>query len=183
MNLKITRRLATVAMLATLAACSSTPDEITDRSLKSIPVGFVPDETLTIVAADGSFTLKGGEQFSSPFQANAWSPMSAALNPGQIVEGFDFARKAGARNVKVFVKGRDKPLYGVLLLSQVYNSAEGPGARSYQITIPADKIAAAYGGRTAVAYEDVQYTRRWDNGMTRKNQWRSWALWLSMTPL
>jgi hypothetical protein len=180
----LTRRAALpLVALSLLAACSSTPVEITDRSLKSIPLGFVADKTLTIKAADGSFELKPGEQFSSPFQADIWSRHLPDLSNDRIVEGFEVGLARGGRKVMVHVEGRDKPLYGVLVLSQVFGSAVGPGARSYRIAVPPDKIAAAYAGRTAVAYESVKFVRRWDTGRRSENQWRSWILWLSLTPL
>jgi hypothetical protein len=179
-----TRRTALVlGAAALLAACSSPPRDLTDRSLKSIPLGFVADRNLTIRAADGSFELKPGEQFASPFQSDIWTGNLPDLTEARIVEGFATGLARGGRRVTVHVEGRDKPLYGVLVLSQVYGAAEGPGARSYQITVPADKIAAAYAGRTAVAYENVKFTVRWDTGRKVSQQWRSWVLWLSMTPL
>jgi hypothetical protein len=180
----LTRRVTLpVAALALLAACSSPPRDLTDRSLKPIPLGFVADKNLTIRAADGSFELKPGEQFSSPFQSDIWSVNLPELGDARIVEGFPTGLNRGGRKVMVTVDGRDKPLYGVLVLSPVYGAAEGPGARSYQITVPADKIAAAYAGRTAVAYENVKFTQRWDTGRQYNRHWRSWILWLSMTPL
>lgn len=184
--MSLTRRTfggATLASLATLAACSSPPREITDRSLKPIPVGFVADRNLRIVAEDGSFELVGGQQFSTPFHSDVWGRPMPDLVDSRIVEGFAAARAAGARSVRVHVAGRAEPLHGVLVLSRVFGSAEGPGARSYQISVPADKIEAAYAGRTAVAFENVRYIRRWDSGQRSPAQWRSWVLWLSMTPL
>lgn len=179
----LTRRAVPLVMLAAVAACSSPPRDVTNRSLKPIPIGYVADKNLTITAADGSFMLKPGEQFSSPFQGDVWTGNLPELLNDRIVEGFSVARARGARNVLVKVEGQDKPLYGVLMLSQVWAAAEGPGTRSYQITVPADKIQAAYAGRTAVAYENVKWKRRWDTGSVQENQWRSWILWLSMTPL
>lgn len=175
--------LASMASLATLTACESTPVEITDRSMRPIPVGFVANRDITITAADGSFELKGGQQFSTPFQSDIWSRNFPNLGDDRIVEGFAGVRAGGARDVRVRVAGRPEALYGVLVLSPVFGSAEGPGARSYQISVPQDKIEAAYAGRTAVAYENVRYIRRWDTGARRDAQWRSWILWLSMTPL
>lgn len=178
-----TRRALSLMLLATLAACSSSPRNITDKSLKPIPLGYVADKNLTITAADGSFELKAGQQFSSPFQADIWTSHLPQLADARIVEGFATGRASGGRNVMVKVAGQEQPLYGVLVLSPVYGAAEGPGARSYQITVPADKIQAAYAGRTAVAYENVKWQERWSNGAARDYHWRSWILWLSLTPL
>lgn len=181
---RLSRRAALPVLGATLlAACSSPPQDVTDRRLKTIPLGYVADRNLTIRAVDGSFELKPGEQFSSPFQSDVWSRYLPQLRNDRIVESFGVGLERGGRRVMVEVAGHDKPLYGVLVLSQVFGAAEGPGTRSYQITVPADKIAAAYAGRTAVAFEDVKWVQRWDSGRRLNNQWRTWILWLSMTPL
>ena len=170
----------------TATACVTSPPrpiDITDYSLKAISIGMLVNEDVTITAADKSFVLQPGAQFTSPFQANIWAPAPPELNDKNIVEGFQRARQAGGRDVMVSVKGRTKPLYGVLVLSNVYSAVTGPASRSYQIVIPEDKIDAAYAGRTSVVYENGAYQQRFNTGYTSNGQWRTWILWLSATPL
>jgi hypothetical protein len=178
-------RAAAVAVLAAFAAsaCESPPRDITDYRLKPVSIGMLVNEDVTIVAKDGSFTLQPGQQFSSPFQANIWAPIPTELSDENIVEGFQRARQAGGKDVMVHVKGQAKPLYGVLVLSNIYSAVTGPASRSYQVVIPQDKITAAYAGRTSVVYENGTYTQRYDTGYQRNLNWRTWVLWLSATPL
>jgi ABC-type uncharacterized transport system auxiliary subunit len=176
---------ASAVFLSALAAgaCESMPVDITDYSLKPVSVGMLVNEDVTIKAVDGSFTLQPNAQFTSPFQANIWAPPPNELSDENIVEGFQRARELGGRDVMVQVKGQAKPLYGVLVLSSIYGAVTGPASRSYQITIPQDKIAAAYAGRTSVVYENGSYVERYDTGYSSNKFWRTWVLWLSATPL
>jgi hypothetical protein len=178
-------RATAVAMLAAFAvsACESPPRDITDYRLKPVSIGMLVNEDVTIVARDGSFTLQPGQQFSSPFQANIWTPHMPEFEDANIVEGFQRARQAGGKDVMVHVKGQAKPLYGVLVLSNIYSAVTGPASRSYQLVIPRDKIDAAYAGRTSVVYENGSFVQRYDTGYERNGNWRTWILWLSATPL
>lgn len=175
---------AAMAVALGASGCESVRD-VTDYRLKRIMVGTLVNPDVTIAAKDGSFTIAGGSQFSPPFQADIWSTNNyrASLHDNNIVEGFTAGRAAGGKDVLVTVKGRERPLHGVLVLSQVYNSVSGPAARSYQIVIPQDKIDAAYAGRTSVAFENGVYNMTYSNGYSQPLAWRTWIIWLSATPL
>ena len=173
--------LAALAMLG-LAACESVPVEITDKSLKSIPIVHVATPGVRIEARDGSFTLTTG-QARTPFAIDIWSGDGMPYTDANIINGFGAAKAAGAKDVAVYIEGRAQPLYGVLVLSKVFNAASGPGTRSYQIAIPQDKIDAAYAGVTAVVFEDVLWKQVWSSGYAVDSQWRTWILWLSATPI
>lgn len=179
------RALGALAALAipVLTACESVPVDVTDRSLKSIPVVHLATPGIRIEARDKSFTLTSGQQAYTPFEMDIWSADATPYLPANIVNGFGAAKTAGAKDVLVYVEGRAAPLYGVLVLSKVFNAASGPGTRSYQIAIPQDKIDAAYSGVTAVVYEDVLWKQVWNSGYTVDNRWHSWVLWLSATPI
>ncbi len=173
--------LAAMAMLG-LAACESIPVDITDKGMKSIPIVHVATPGIRIEARDGSFKLATG-QARTPFEMDIWSVDATPYVDANIVNGFGAAKTAGAKDVAVYVEGRVQPLYGVLVLSKVFNAAGGPGTRSYQIAIPQDKLDAAYAGVTAVVFEDVLWKQIWDTGYTVDNRWRTWILWLSATPI
>lgn len=175
---------AASAFLA-LAACAGGPPPVydtTNRAPVKVPVGTLTNADMRIVATDGSFTINGGQQFSPSFYVDLWSS-STAFQDANIIEGFRAARTAGAKDVKVYITGKSQPLYGVLALSTVWSAASGPGTRSYQISVPKDKIDNAYAGNTSVVYEDVAYKQTFSNGTANNYQFRSWVLWLSATPL
>jgi hypothetical protein len=173
--------LAIVAALS-LAACSSVK-ETTNYRLVPVTRGMLVNTDVRIVAEDGSFTLVGGQEFDSPFQSDIWRGKSTAFDDANVLQSAAAGRARGGRNVLVYVAGHDKPLYGVLALSRVFASAYGPGSRSYMVSIPNDKILAAYSGSTAVAYENVDWKATFSNGTMQVFHWRGWVLWLSATPL
>lgn len=169
--------------LVGLTACETIPVDITDKSLKSIPVVHLVTPGVRIEARDGSFKLVSGQQAYTPFEMDIWSQNSQPFSDNTILNGFSAAKPLGAKDVAVYIEGRSAPLYGVLILSKVYNAATGPGTRSYRIDIPQDKIDAAYSGVTAVVYEDVAFQQLWSTGGQQTHQFRSWILWLSSTPI
>ena len=170
------------ALMLGLAACESVPVDITDRGMKSIPIVHVATPGVRIEARDGSFTLTTG-QARTPYEMDIWSVDQTPYVDANIINGFGAAKTAGAKDVAVYIEGRAQPLYGVLVLSKVYNAASGPGTRSYQIAIPQDKLDAAYAGVTAVVFEDVLWKQVWSSGYSQDNRWRTWILWLSATPI
>ena len=56
-----------VAVLAGLGCATAGPVVSTDMTPRPIALGTLVNPDLTIVADDGSFTLQGGRQFSTPF--------------------------------------------------------------------------------------------------------------------
>ena len=189
MRLNILAKRVVMAVLGltlagALSSCGPGVYETTNKTPVRVPVGTVVNPELRIVAADGSFTLAGGQQFTTPFSVDIWSTNQPAFADANIINGFTQGRAVGGRDVMVHVQGKSKPLYGVLVLSTVWGSAVGPATRSYQIQIPKDKIDNAYAGNTSVVYENVLFTRTWNTGASQaNNQWRTWILWLSATPL
>lgn len=132
---------------------------------------------VTIAAEDGSFTLNGGQTFSTPFSAFIWNgSYYSKLFSTNLTSRFSTALQLGAKKVRVNVNGRD--LYGVLLFSKVNQYAYGPGARSYLIKIPQGRVKEARHGNISVVYEKV----KWQRGHYYKGQYYSWILWLSATP-
>ena len=174
--------LAAAAFLS-LSACAAGVYDTTNRTPMRIPVGTLTNPDTRIVASDGTFTITSGQQFTPPFYVDLWGPNFASFADANIIEGFRAARAAGAKDVRVSVPGRSQPLYGVLAFSTVYSAASGPGTRSYLLTIPKDKIDNAYAGNTSVVFEDVAYKQTFSNGAVTNQQFRSWVLWLSATPL
>lgn len=168
-----------------LSACETPIVDVTDYTLHDVPFGVLVNQDVRIEAVDDSFTLVGGQRFDTPFKVDIWgrnTPSKPFYN-NNIVEGYEAARQLGAKDVRVYVAGHDKPLYGVLLLSPVYNAAIGPAARSYRIQIPKDKIDTAYALNTAVVYENADWIKRWSDGDHKKINWRTWILWISGAPL
>ena len=144
-----------------------------------IYAGMVETEGVTIRAADGSFTLQSGQSFETPFTGRCYSLSQRefdALRPENLVEGTAIGQARGAHRVDVLVPGRDRPLFGLLLLCDVPNSASGPASRSYRITVPQEYVDAAAGGRISAVYERVNFT----GGQV--GWWYGWVLWLSDAP-
>lgn len=178
---KLRSWLAAAFLALFVTACA--PVDITDYTLSQPIAGVLANQNMRIVAADKSFEIVPGTQFTPPFSSNLWGCNNAAYYDKVIVEGYDEARECGAKDVLVYVDGYDKPLYGVLALSEVPAAAVGPAKRSYLIKVPQDKIDGAYAGRTTATYENFNWIKRYDTGETYKKNWRSWILWLSLTPL
>lgn len=181
-TLKTISSVFAITLMAFLALGSNKRQAIenTDLTRVEIPRGTLENSNIRIVAEDGSFVLEGGQEFSTPFVSDLWD---SYLPTERLTENYDAALAAGAKPVKVYVGGRNTPLYGVLAFNNAVNASVGPGSRSYLVSIPADKISGAYSGNTTVSYEKVTYKRTWSNG-GRQNAWSfGWVLWLSATRL
>ena len=72
------------------------------------------------------------------------------------------------------VPDQKEPMYGVLLLSTVKPDTKVAAARSYLIEVPPNYVDAAQDGKISVIYEKLPYDE--------KQEWFSWALWLSDRP-
>lgn len=162
--------LLAACALGVAAGCASVPTH-------PMRAGMVETEGVTIRAADGSFTLTAGEQFLPPFQNRCYD-VPLATEDRLTDEGHAQALALGARRVDVVVPGRDRPLFGLLLLCDVPDTASGPGSRSYRITVPPEYVDAATGGRISAVFERVTWTRA--DGSTP--WWYGWVLWLSDAP-
>lgn len=175
-----------ISVFAFLAIGSeSVPQSTVDWTAKPIRYGIVANKDIRIVAEDGSFELKGGERFETPFSVLAWSGASANLFTGSnnLLNHYPTSLQYGAKRVKVYQQGHDEPLYGVLAFNQAIGSAYGPASNSYMVQIPDGKLDAARSGVTAVAYEEMNWRSTWDTGASSNKTWYAWSLWISAFPL
>lgn len=170
------------AFLLLAVGSATAPRDRTDYSMVPVKTGTLENKDIRIVAADNSFEFKGGQDFNVPFQSDIWNS-TKGLEAGKLVEQYDIALSLGAKKVLVYVQGREQPLYGVLVLSPIYAAAYGPGARSYLLSFPAEKIKSASNGNISVMYEKVSWRKSWIDGRTSDHNWFSWILWLSNSPL
>lgn len=155
-----------------------------------VPQGLINTPNVTIKAEDGSFVLKSGETFNTPFSSNKtiwWS-----TNPPKS-DGFQAcALTKSCVKVRVTVPKKDKPLYGYISFADVHPKATGPGSRSYFIEVPQRYVNEASNGRVSVVYEWVNTTKTTGhaaiiNGVTYfdrmvGNKQAGWVLWLSDRP-
>ncbi len=137
---------------------------------RDVPQGMISTKGVTIAAEDGSFVLKYGETFNTPFSGKlTWLDFYPPKS-----ESFDLCSPTGSCvKVRVTVAGKKKPLYGYLNFSKMQPSSTGPGSRSYLIEIPKRYIDEASGGRVSVVYEWVKLGTLKHTG---------WVLWLSDVP-
>jgi len=161
----IYRLLILVVIALSLSSC---------MSAKRVPGGFLATPDAKITAEDGSFEIISGQTFQTPFYTHSFFEValhSAKLNHKDLVNYYERALASGAKKVTVKVPNRSQPLYGILAFVLLPSNASGPGARSYQLSIPDNYINAASGGRISVVYEVVN------------NDYISWILWLSDLPI
>ncbi|WP_144391567.1 hypothetical protein [Pleionea sediminis] len=163
----------------------------TDYSLKQIYKGKLVNKDLRIVAKDGSFELKGGEMFDSPFFCDLWpGTFSRGVGDKNIVESYQKARNVGCKEVLIYIDGRSEPLNGILALSRVYGSAFGPASHAYFMKVDTNRLMTAYDGNTVVFYEKAKWEKksaRIVDGYRRNtggtNNYYTWVLWAAYTPL
>lgn len=163
----------------------------TNYSLKQIHKGKMVNKNIRIVAKDGSFELKGGDMFDSPFFCDLWgsrSPFKAVDK--NIVESYHQAQSAGCKEVLIYIDGQDEPLNGVLALSRVFNSSFGPASHAYFMKVDTNRLLTAYDGNTVVFYEKAKWKKnsakivdgyRYNTGGTKN--YYTWVLWAAYTPL
>lgn len=170
-------------LLGTLFATSGcVPQELTDRTKYSVNEGLLANEDMRIVAQDGSFEIEGGEGFRIPFDIDMWEE-ATGFEPSDLVDSHEDALARGAKRVRVYVDGLDEPLHGVLAFNKMIRAAHGPGARSYRVQIPQERIASATQGNTTVTFEAVDYRREFRGADPEDLWWYGWVLWLADTPL
>ena len=165
-----------------IAAClsfSSCVGSIFD-TLRVVETGQLATTGARIEAEDGSFVIESGKSFTSPFSCH--TPGVHNLPKG-LADRYGESLAAGARKVRVFVPGREAPLFGVLALERIPGNSIGPGAESYLISIPDEYVAAAERGQVSVVFESVDVlVHNLFRDTNRPYGW-SWALWLSVRPL
>lgn len=170
-----------------LLALGSEPYHTDTTNLSTVPIqqGTV-EKGVRIVADDGSFELRGGERFTSPFQNNIWTGYCKRFYSNNLLTQAEDALSCGAKKVRIYIGDRKTPLYGVLLLNSSVGSAFGAASRSYLIRLEEDKIRHADAGNTSVSYELVKYkkTGYWDDGRRTSSEATqyTWILWYSSYP-
>jgi hypothetical protein len=122
--------------------------------------GRVATEDLVIESTDGSFALKTGMTFDTPFHAHDC--------PTIVPTTYREALRVGARPVVVRISGH--VLHGVLTFCRVDRRATGPSARSHLIEVPMGFVQATSEDKISVVFDTV-------------GEAPTWALWLSETPL
>lgn len=167
-------------VVAGLGALGSASGPYVDYTPRPIPSGTLVNRDVTIVAEDGSFQLDAGQQFPTPFSTS--SLWGAQIPANTLVNAYTRARAWGAR--PVIIRQQGKPdLHGLLLFNNAIAAAVGPGSQSYYLNLPQDKIDNARRGNTTVVYEMMRYNYIDEAGSSRQNDWYSWILWMSSTPL
>jgi hypothetical protein len=141
---------------------------------KMVTKGELRSPGCTIRAQDGSFTLRTGQVFVTPFCCrNARSTVNWPKD--DLPEYYQDFLRLGPKAVLVDVPSRDLPLYGQLLFLSVPNGAIGPASRCHLIKIPEEYVRLAEEGRASVIFEYVF--------MPKTNlRYYGWVLWLQDTP-
>jgi hypothetical protein len=162
--MKLSFRLSLVLLVCWMLACGG--------ALIRVPNGYLRTPGSTIAAEDRSFEIKTGREFKTPFFMECVSVGIDFWNiKGKDIKSlYKNALSCGGKKVIVHVPYRSNPLYGVLGFVPLPSDASGPGARSFEISIPESYAQAATGGRISVIYELVN------------NKSISWVLWLSDQP-
>lgn len=125
-----------------------------------------------IEAEDGSFRIVAGDDVRTPFWAYDCPARPVTTN-------FALGERLGGYRVRVKHPDVAEPLYGILSFCHVHESARGPILRSYNIRVPADRVAQTTAGRVSVVYEPYGYVRPYADGTADVP---AWILWLSRSP-
>lgn len=164
-----------LATVLSLASCSSSAP----MTNVNVPFGVIKTEGVTIRDVNNRFVLESGVSWTPPFQ-NSTHGFGLHKAGASIAQLSDLAiTKMGAKRVRVKVPYMEQELYGVLLLSKVYDGCTSAVTRSYQISIPESYVEKALDGRISVLYEyysDCE-TLRFYNANAK-----TWVLWLSDIP-
>ena len=107
---------------------------------------------VTIRAADGSFVIKEGQAIQAPFHSGA-----PAYGLKRIIKMSDDFAELGAKRVFIDYPGEDKPIYGLLALLPVYESADSASQRVFRIQVPKARVEQARGGLLHVIYQNYSY--------------------------
>ena len=158
------------------------------RCCVDVTQGRLDNQGVRIVAEDGSFELKGGQDFTPPFQLDLWSRNSPkfekAVESVGLVNSYSEALEAGAKRVRFYTDDNPAPLYGIIAFNSMSPDSIGPGAKSYFVQVSADTLSSARAGTTVVAYEFVDWRHVVTVGNpARVGKWYGWVLWLSSRPL
>ena len=157
------------ALIALLSGCAHQPQHFTVKR------GEVFTPGVKITAEDGSFTLKYGEPFKTPFHNGPYTTDSSEL-----VYDLQNAVNDGAKLVRVTVPGLNEPLYGALMIPAIQEGAKGPATRSLGIDVPQKYVNAALGAKVSVVYEVVTLEEAGEDYPEEIGY--AWILWLSDSP-
>jgi len=150
-----------LVLIVGLAGCSSSPySEPLPIQYTSVKVTTVGTPGTTITATDGSFSLRPGEVYATPYRSE-----DCPTNPK--TEEIGLVRGGAVTIEHPHYTGK---LYGKLTFCKIELGFTGPAARSNLIQIPNNYVEATSGNRVAVVYESV-------------GSGPSWILWLSRIPL
>ena len=133
--------------------------------------GEVYTPGLIITAEDGSFVLKSGEAFKTPFHNELYSNESNKL----IDDLPELIGSKKARLVRVSMPGLKEPLYGAMMFPAFHKGAKGPATRLLGIDVPQKYVDAATNAKISAVFERVIL----ENGQLDY----AWILWLSDHPL
>lgn len=115
---------------------------------RTVEYGMLQTEEAILASDDGSFVMRPGEQFQTPFSAPV-----CPEQPGP--DSYQQALQVGARPIWVGVGYMSRPLYGLLLFCDVPVEARGPASRSHLVRVPPEYVQATEGGRLSVVYEPI----------------------------
>lgn len=188
MNRKMLPRLLLVAVSCCLGGCETMPT----LSRVTPQAAFLANEDVEIASADGSWTFKSGEAFVPPSTAGqSWIAEYLGRGGDALTAYSDDMRDtpAGYHKVTISKRGYDKPFYGVLLFSRVFETGDALAKRRWQVAIPEQYFRSATNGGVSLVFGPYGYKRwvgdSWD-GYRLQNSRRnatSWVLWMSDLPL
>jgi len=179
------RKVLMLMALSFMTACGPPPPNVitTDLTLVEVPKGILKNSDLTINATDGSFSLKGGEEFDTPFSIDLNRSTCPDDKGGDLISRYPAVLGCGAKSVEILQEGHDKKLYGVLHLSKSLKAVTGPASRSYFIQIPDRKLQEARDGNITFAFERASFLLTYSDGKTENGNLYSWIIWISAFPL
>lgn len=139
---------------------------------------------VVIEAVDESFRFESGIVYDTPFASHTRNinfhlpDVTIAPYYGEALE------QMGAKPVIIHYPGRDKPIYGVLLISYLFPDAQGLVVSSYRIEIPVEAVKRLQGANVVAVFENYDVanpSRYMYQNKTLKP--KNWILWLSEIPL
>jgi hypothetical protein len=186
--------LTLLALTSASAACTG-PAAIPAAPAVDLPAFEQPPkfylltEGVTIEAEEDSWVLTDGEPVDPPFRSEFWEMEDGV---GGMLSEYQAAIDNGAMRVRVTVPSLEEPLYGVLALLPVADTATSiPPKRTYRVLVPENRIQEARGGLISYTYQPYKYTYQCPVYMSASRSYAiqeatsdevpSWVLWLSDT--
>ncbi len=181
------------ALLIATAGCAPKPPPpapaVETPSFVQAPQVYLLTEGVTIEAEEDTWSIRGGEPVPPPFTSEFWELEDGV---GGMLSEYQAALDAGAMRVRVTIPSLDEPMYGVLALLPVADTATSiPPKRTYRIQIPENRVQEARGGLISFIYQPYrytyeralydEYTRTYTVEEKTSGEIPSWVLWLSDT--